>query len=208
MMRSLQCLLAASMFVAASTAEQQSVEAPVRKRVVNDNVDSKRDLQKLGPISGDELDELNNYYYIHWVEGGQSMNHTLPTVPPHPPVKGKGKGYSKGKGKGMKSKKGKKSHKMSHKKSKKGKKGHDDGYWYHPDHLPYYEDGYWHEHEHDDYHHDYYWVYYEHHGGKMSAMKSKGKGKGGIFSMAMKMKSMSHKGGTFDVANGGRPCRS
>ena len=198
MMRSLQCLLAAS-FLAASTAgaavEQLSTttlaQGPVKKRVVNDSGikgEMKRDLHEWeggGHWHEEDLEDLQNYYYIHYVEDGESLSMSFPTAPPlhddYYYYKGKGKGKGKGgsyKGKMMKSsKKGKK-----HQKSKKmGKKSHYDGYWYGYEHE---HDGwYGHEHEHEGGHNPYYyehgWDFWEPSGkGKGMTSKSMGMGMG------------------------------
>ena len=187
--------MAASSVVVAEQSE--SVEGPVKKRVVNYGAggEKKRDLHEWeggDHWHEDELEDVQNYYYIHHIEGWESLSMSFPTMPPKPhPPKYKGKGYEakgykgKGKGKGMSSSKGKmmKSSKKSMKKSsKKGKKSHYDGYyWYEYEHAP---EGYYyygHEHEHYDGHHedDYYHPEWDFKGKGKGDGKGDGKGKGG-----------------------------
>ena len=198
--RALQCILVTSLLGA--TLAHTSSGQTKRLRVLHDTDDPIYD----GHLHVDDLDELQDYYYIHYVEDSHELSMSLP-IDPHPPApwtKGKGytKGYkgkgSKGKGsKGMKSMKSSKKKGMSHK--KKGKSYHDEhGYWYYYEHNPSKgipmsvppakgkgksSGGYWyeHEHEHDGYHEHYEWEYYEQfHKGKgskgMSMKSHKGKG--------------------------------
>ena len=117
MIRSLHCLLAASTLAASVVAAEQStlVQGPVKKRFVNYRPGdaTNRDLHEWeggDHWHAEDLEDMQNYYYIHDVEGWESMSMSFPTMPPQTyPPKGKGyykgKGYWKGKGKGWKKKK-------------------------------------------------------------------------------------------------------
>eukprot|EP00977_Amphora_coffeiformis_P019540 scaffold7349_cov173-Amphora_coffeaeformis.AAC.21 len=199
-MRSLQCLLAASALATSVMAQEHSasVQEPQKKRV----------LHELDPPHHDhihitDLTDLYEDYYIHGVEGSLDLSMSMPGFPPMPKGKGysKGwtKGYSKGKGKGKSSKKMMKSKSKGKKSSKKGMshshKG--GGYWYDYEHKGKGgEPGYWYEHDGDHSHHygdgyyyTYEWEYYEYE----SKGYGKGKGSSGGKGMSMKM-GKSYKG--------------